>query len=283
MRRARPLLGTIVEIAAEGLPDSSLDRAVDAAFGAVELVHKLMSFHDPDSDLSRLNRRAAIEPVEVHPWTAGVIRRALALFYATDGLFDCAVGTELMRWELLPDHGLAGARSGKLSAVRLVTRNSIVFDAPVAVDLGGIAKGFAVDRAVTMLRRHGVPTALVNAGGDLRGFGQMAYPIHIRDPLDRSVLRFAGSLRNAAIATSSAAETLGIVGNRKVSALVSTTTREPLIDCNAYSVIAATCVVADALTKVLAQLKRTDAPYFARLGATGLITVPAGANPLAAS
>src|SRR5215470_2657618 len=85
MRRARALLGTLVEIAAEGLPDSSLDRAVDAAFSAVELVHKLMSFHDPDSDLSRLNRRAAIEPVEVHPWTARVIRRALALFHATDG------------------------------------------------------------------------------------------------------------------------------------------------------------------------------------------------------
>jgi len=74
-----------VEIAAEGLPDSSLDRAVNAAFSAVELVHRLMSFHDPDSDLSRLNRRAAIEPVEVHPWTAGVIRRALALFHATSG------------------------------------------------------------------------------------------------------------------------------------------------------------------------------------------------------
>jgi thiamine biosynthesis lipoprotein len=282
MRRARPLLGTLVEIATEGLPDSSLDRAVNAAFSAVELVHKLMSFHDPDSDLSRLNRRAAIEPVEVHPWTAGVIRRALALFHATNGLFDCAIGAELLRWGLLPDHGLAGARSGKLSAVRLVSKNGIVFDAPVAIDLGGIAKGFAVDRAVAALRRHGVSTAVVNAGGDLRGCGQMAHPIHIRDPLDPSVLRYVGSLRNGAIATSSAAETLGVVRNRKVSALVSATTREPLIDCNAYSVIAPTCVVADALTKVLAQVKRTDTPCFARLGATGLITIPAGANRLAA-
>ncbi len=277
MRRARPLLGTVVEIAAEGLPDSSLDRAVNAAFSAVELVHRLMSFHDPESDLSWLNRRAAIEPVEVHPWTAGVIRRALALFHATDGLFDCAIGAELLRWELLPDHGLAGARSGKLSAVRFMSKHRIMFDAPVAIDLGGIAKGFAVDRAVAVLRRHGVPTAVVNAGGDLRGFGQTAHPIHIRDPLDPSVIRHAGSLRNGAIATSSATETLAVVSKRKVSALVSATTREPLTDCNAYSVIAATCVVADALTKVLAQVKRTDTPCFQRLGATGLITIPAGA------
>jgi thiamine biosynthesis lipoprotein len=116
----------------------------------------------------------------------------------------------------------------------------------------------------------------------LRGCGQTAHPIHIRDPLDPSVLRYVGSLRNGAIATSSAAETLGVVRNRKVSALVSATTREPLIDCNTYSVIAPTCVVADALTKVLAQVKRTDTPCFARLGATGLITIPAGANRLAA-
>jgi FAD:protein FMN transferase len=279
MRRARPVLGTLVEIAAEGSPGPSLDRAINAAFGAVELVHRLMSFHDPESDLSRLNQRAAIEPVEVHPWTARVIRRALALFHATDGLFDCAIGAELLRWELLPDHGLAGARSGKLSAVRFISKDRIMVDAPVAIDLGGIAKGFAVDRAIAVLRRHGVATAVVNAGGDLRGFGQTAHPIHIRDPLDPAVLRHAGSLRNGAIATSSAAETLTIVRNRKVSALVSATTREPLTDCNAYSVIAATCVVADALTKVLAQVKRTDAPCLARLGATGLITRPAGGNP----
>src|SRR5258706_11734895 len=160
MRRARPLLGTLVEIAAEGLPDSSLDHAANAAFSAVELVHKLMSFHDPDSDLSRLNRRAAIEPVEVHPWTAGVIRRALALFHATDGLFDCAIGAELMRWELLPDHGLAGARSGKLSAVCLVSNDSILFDPPVAIYLGGIPKGLTADRSGAVLGRPGVPTAL---------------------------------------------------------------------------------------------------------------------------
>ena len=68
MTRARPLLGTCVEIAAEGLPESELDRAVNAAFDVVEFVERLMSFHDPRSDLSRLNRLAAIEPVEVHPW-----------------------------------------------------------------------------------------------------------------------------------------------------------------------------------------------------------------------
>jgi len=271
-----------VEIAVEGLPDSALDRAVNAAFSAVELVQRLMSFHDPDSDLSSLNRHAAIETVEVHPWTARVIRRALAFFHATDGLFDCAIGSELMCWELLPDHGFGAAQSGRLSAVRFVSDNRIVFDAPIVIDLGGIAKGFAVDRAIAVLRRHGVRTAVVNAGGDLRVFGHEPYPIYIRDPLDPSVIRQAGLLRNGAIATSSAMETLKVLSGAKVSALVSAATREPLIDHNAYSVIAATCVVADALTKVLAQVRKSDAPCLRRLGATGLITIPAIAQPIAA-
>jgi thiamine biosynthesis lipoprotein len=270
-----------VEIAAEGLPRPALDRAVDAAFDAVELVQQLISFHDPDSDLSRLNRRAATEPVEIHPWTARVIARAVALFHATGGLFDCAVGAELLRWDLLPDHGLTGVQPGQSSAIRFVSRNRIAFQAPIAIDLGGIAKGFAVDRAVAVLRRHGVRSAVVNAGGDLRVLGP-AQPVHIRNPLDPAILRPAGLLSNGAIATSSAAETLRIVRGTKVSALVCAGTREPLIDHNAYSVVAPTCTVADALTKVLAQARQTDIPCFQRFGATGLITIPAGADPLAA-
>lgn len=294
MRRARPLLGTFVEITAEppayppptpsltlpgsrgregwGEGGSALDRAVNAAFAAVELVQRLMSFHDPASDLSRLNRRAAIEPVEVHPWTARVIGRALALFHATDGLFDCAIGAELLRWKLLPDHDFALIRPGRSSAIRFVSKNHIAFDAPIAIDLGGIAKGFAVDRAVAALRRHSVRRGVVNAGGDLRVFGPEARPIHIRDPRDPRVIRHMGWLRNGAIATSSAAETLKVVDGREVSALVSAATHEPLVDRSAYSVVAATCVVADALTKVLAQVKSTDFSCFRRLGAIGLIT-----------
>jgi FAD:protein FMN transferase len=281
MTRARPLLGTFVEVTAEGLPPPALGRAVDAAFEAVALVQRLMSFHDPDSDLSRLNRRAAIEAVEVHPWTARVIGRALTLFHATGGLFDCAVGAELMRWDLLPDHGFVNVRPGRSSAIRFVSPNRIAFEATLVLDLGGIAKGFAVDRAIAMLRRHGVRSAIVNAGGDLRVLGP-ARPVYVRDPLDAAVLRPAGALGNGAIATSSAAETLKVVRGMKVSALVCPEMRAPLLDCNAYSVVAPTCTVADALTKVLAQVKRTDMPCFQRLGATGFITGPAGADPLAA-
>ncbi len=272
MRRARPLLGTYVEIEAVGLAEAALERAIGAAFDAVGLVQRLMSFRDPDSDLSALNRRAAREPVRAHPWTARVLRCALSMFQETDGLFDCAVGYELARWGLLPSDGSSHVRHGSLSAVRALPDNQFVFAAPVALDFGGIAKGFAVDRAIAALRRHGVREASVNAGGDMRVIGRDARPIHIRHPTDPARLSLAGLLQNGAIATSSAAQTLQSVSGREVSALVASRTRAPIVELDAYSVVAPSCMIADALTKVLAQTKQTDSPYLRRFGATGLIT-----------
>lgn len=282
MRRARPLLGTFVEIeaqgsAGDGIAEDAPEQAVSAAFAAVALVHRLMSFHESDSDLSRLNRRALSEPVAVHPWTATVLRRARALFHATDGLFDCAVGHDLARLGLLPADGLGPAEAGNFSAVEFLPGNRVTFTARIALDLGGIAKGFAVDRAIAVLRAHGVREALVNAGGDMRVMGRTAQPIYIRHPIEPAQLLLAGSLQNGAIATSSPAATLSLVAGRTASALIAAPTRTPIVQRASYSVVAPTCVVADALTKVLAQVGRTDAPYFERFGASAII-IPASAT-----
>lgn len=277
MRRARPLLGTFIEIEAEGLPDPRLETAINAAFDAVELVQRLMSFHDPASELSALNRRAVFEPVTVHPWTAKVLRWALSIYCATHGLFDCAVGHELLRWRMLPDHGFDTVTTGNLSAVCVLPGDRIAYSSKIAVDLGGIAKGFAVDRAIATLRRHGVRIATVNAGGDLRVIGPEARPIYLRDPVDPARIAFAGFLQNGAIATTSAAATLKTFRGCEVSALVSKT-RTPVTDRANYSVIAGTCLVADALTKVLAQVKRADSADFSRFGAKAFVAAQCDAE-----
>ena len=262
MRRARPLLGTYVEIEAVGLAEPALARAVDAAFGAIARVHRLMSFHDGDSDVSRLNRYAAFEQVTIDRWTAKALKKARVLFEATDGLFDCTVGHELMRSGRLPSQGLRHVESGSFSAVELMSDNCVRFSAPIAIDLAGIAKGFAVDRAIATLRAHGVREALVNAGGDMRVIGKTARTIHIRCPgLDGRVVQ-AGLLRNAAIATSEAAATVMKWRGRPA----------PPDAANAYSVVASTCLLADALTKVLVQTQDVHAGYFARFGAIAFVT-----------
>ncbi len=266
MRRARPLLGTIVEIEAAGLSEPPLERAVNAAFEAVARVHKLMSFHDPLSDLARLNRHAPFQPVSVHRWTSKVLQQARMLFDATRGLFDCAVGHELMQRGLLPSEGLAHAKSGSFAAVEHLGGDQFRYSAPISIDLDGIAKGFAVDRATATLRAHGVREALVNAGGDIRVIGPSAQPIYIRCPGSENRVVRAGLLRNAAIATSSALATIVRSDVERPTPVVSNR------DHCAYSVIARTCVLADALTKVLVQLRDPGSALFAALGATAIIT-----------
>ena len=274
MRRMRVLLGTYVTIEAVGCPERLLDRAIEAAFVAVALVHRLMSVHEKDSDLARLNRSASSGPVKVHPWTARTLRQALVIHQATDGLFDCAVGHELARWGLLAGCELDDAESGSLADVELLPSNTVRFARRIGLDFGGIAKGFAVDRAIGTLRRYGVRSAVVNAGGDLRVMGPEPQPIHLRVPADPAVVRLAGVLSNGAIATSSAAATAKTTAGGQVSALVRTRDRTPVLDGDSYSILAPTCMVADALTKALVQTKRTDSPWLARFGATALIIAP---------
>ncbi len=262
MRRARPLLGTIVEIEVEGVAQADAERAIARAFEAVSLVQRLMSFHDAGSDIGRINRAAFRESVVVHPWTARVLRHAAAFHAASNGLFDCAVGFELMRRELLPSKDLDHVCKGDFSAVCLSEDRAVRLTAPVAIDLGGIAKGYAVDRAIASLRAAGVRCASVNAGGDLRVMGEIEQPIHVHVP-GRGLLQ-AGFLRNGAIATSSSIATVGRSGAPKSPGSIT--------DRRAYSVVAPSCIVADALTKLLVQSGEPQHPCFGRFGATAFIS-----------
>ena len=184
VRRARPLLGTLVEITARGGAAPRVAEAVDAAFAAIAAVHRLMSFHDRASDVTRLNRCAARTPVRVHAWTFAVLREAQEVAQASAGLFDVTVASVLTRHRLLP--GTPGApvphRSASFRDIRLLPGLRVRFSRPLLLDLGGIAKGFAVDRAIDCLRAAGVCSGVVNAGGDLRCFGPVPHRVHVRDP-----------------------------------------------------------------------------------------------------
>ena len=115
------------------------------------------------------------------------------------------------------------------------------FRRPVTIDLGGIAKGFAVDRAVDALKKAGAISGIVNAGGDLRVFGDDARAVQIRHPLDPG--RTAGTvrLRNRALATSA---------RYFAPALFDGRTRQALPDETSVTVAAPDCLTADALTKI---------------------------------
>lgn len=192
--RCRPLLGTFVEIISDD------GAAIDAAFAAIEMVHLLMSAHDQASELSRINRMAHEQSVALHPWTEQVIRRALFWAEASDGAFDPAIGSVMRASGEIPDVGPTPCSEATWRDVEVMC-HTLRFRKPTTLDLGGIAKGFAVDRAVEALKESGSSYGLVNAGGDLRGFGTDSWPVTIVDPLTRRPC-VEIPLSNAALATS---------------------------------------------------------------------------------
>src|ERR1700749_4919310 len=102
IRRCRPLLGTFVEIQAFGINAAELEDAVEAAFMAIAHVQRLMSFHDRESEVSRMNRDAYYKQVRVHPWTWRVLKSALQFSRNTDGIFDVTIAGQLVNWSYLP-------------------------------------------------------------------------------------------------------------------------------------------------------------------------------------
>jgi FAD:protein FMN transferase len=278
-RRARPLLGTFVEITASGAPRADVQAAVERAFQAVADVHRLMSFQEPDSDVSRLNRDASTRPVGVHPWTHAVLTLACELHAASAGLFDIAIADVLQRLGLLPRHDAdrhpVAITRPRNPPVELLPRHRVRFSHPgIRIDLGGIAKGFAVDRAVEILRAGGVPRGVVNAGGDLAAFGNEALTVHIRDP--RHLLRtlLTVEVRNEAIASSGTA--FDRSSDATGMAVIDPRTGRPASTIHGATVRAPSCMVADALTKLVILAGESAAPLLARYGASALFVPGTG-------
>lgn len=276
VRRARPLLGTIVELRASDARRDMLLRGVQAAFRQLERVHALMSFHDPSSELNRLNREAHRRTVAVSSETYAVLALAREIAAASGGLFDVSVAPQLVRWGYLPSFGGAASCRGTTADIELSSGRRVRFARPLLVDLGGIAKGYAVDRAVEALRDAGVVRGVVNAGGDLRVFGPCAETVHVRHPRRPGMLLPLAALRDGAMATSATYFSRRRVRGRQVSPVVHRADGRPCLRAFSASVVAPTCAVADALAKVVLLGGKDAFPMLDTFSASALILTPNG-------
>ncbi len=243
-RRAQPLLGTLVAVALQCESDFEFEHASRAAFDVIGTVHRAMSFHEPLSDVRRIGRAAAGEILSVNPHTWNVLYLARRMEADSGGLFNVAVAPALVQSGLLPSP--KGARipvaRGLMDGLALLTDHRVRVLQPLWVDLGGIAKGYAVDCAVERLQSHGASAGLVNAGGDMRAFGGLRHPVHLR--FSDGLMQVA-CLQNGALASSSNAELSPF--------------ETPHIDprshrsvCSPFTVVvqARSAAVADAMTKI---------------------------------
>lgn len=249
LRRARPLLGTLVDMRIEGLAPARAERAAERAFAEVAAIHRLMSFHAAGSDLDRLHRARRGAWVRVDARTRVVLELALRVAADSQGRFDPTVAAQQVAWGLLPrpigsaaPHPQASWRDIELDGSR-----GVRLLRPLWIDLGGIAKGHAVDRAVEIIVGSGAAQVCVNAGGDLRVAGSRPELVHLR----AAVVEPLVEIGNAAVATSVGARA-GRAGNRHAGPHVDGVSRLAAGRAGeSVSVVAPDCSVADALTKVV--------------------------------
>ena len=271
LRRCRPLLGTLVEVAASGTDAAGLERGINAAFAAIQKVHRLMSFHDPDSDVSRMNRDAFPKSVIVHPWTWKVLETAQQFARESNGVFDIAIARFLANWGYLPRRDYQSDNAATWQDIFLRKKCRIFFRRQLTVDLGGIAKGFAVDRAVAALKATGIKAGIVNAGGDLRVFGAVSQVIHVRHPAEPAFATAAVRLSERAMATSGIYFARRRYRGKYVSPLLDGCIGRSAQEQISVSVAAAECMIADALTKIVFVLRERAAGLLARHRADALI------------
>ena len=263
VRRSQPLLGTFVVISAvgpAGADRAQVNAAISAAFAEIRRIDALMSLHRADSELQRVNATAAAGPVAVSADLFRVLTAAMEIAAATDGGFDITVEPLTQLWGFIwKEYRLP--TPAELAAVlpRVDYRHLELTPATqtvrfkregVRLDLGGIAKGYAVDCALEKLRALGITNAMVRAGGDLRVLGHPpdadAWTVQLEDPA-KTGRRVTIQLRDAAISTSGNYENYFEIAGRRYSHIVDPRTGLPAEGLAACSVIAPTCLESDGL------------------------------------
>jgi thiamine biosynthesis lipoprotein len=259
--RSAGAMGTRVTVSLWTDDEPAAARAAEAVFQEFRRVDELMTTWREDSDVSRINAAAGGPPVQVSREVILVIQRAQEVARATGGAFDITVGAYRGLWKFdedkdgtIPDPAAVKAR------LPLVNYRDIRIDARrrtvqlrrkgMSITLGGIAKGYAVDRAVDVLRKQGFADFLLQAGGDLYVSGRRAdrrWRVGIRDPRGDEAAPFAiAEIENQTFSTSGDYERSVIKDGVRYHHILDPATGHPAMRCRSVTVMARDAFTADA-------------------------------------
>ncbi|MCF6179470.1 MAG: FAD:protein FMN transferase [Geopsychrobacter sp.] len=254
--RTALLMGTLVEIKGVGGDEKNIEKAISDAFSIMRAEEERFSSELETSQISLINRSDV--PVVVDAQVLKVLRLGQKITRQSQGAFDFGMGGLKRLWDfkaltprvptaleiaaVLPQRSLKRVAIDGERVVRLGAR--------VQLDLGGIAKGFAVDRALDVLRSAGLKSASINAGGDiglLGGHGERPWKIGIQHPRKANELLATLELRDRAIVTSGDYERFFMVDGLRYHHIFDPQTGMPARGCQSVTVIAAHVAEADSL------------------------------------
>jgi thiamine biosynthesis lipoprotein len=276
-------MGTVAEIRVHGAADpAAAAAAAEAAMAELRAIDRLMAVQRGDSDVTRMNQIAARAAVPVDPRVREVLRVALRMHDLTGGAFDVTVLPVVQAWGFDGSQPhrptgavprIAGSNSVRLDEVAGTVR---FLDPATAVDLGGIAKGYALDRARAILRAAGVSSAYLDLGGQVATLGPAPdgglWRIAIRHPRQPGALLGVVSLGEGSVSTSGDAERFVEDGEGRAGHVIDPRTGRPATRLVVATVVAVSATTADALSTAALVMGGDDfLPLASRLGVEALL------------
>jgi thiamine biosynthesis lipoprotein len=262
-RETRLLLGTAVQIQAIG--KSRTRDVIRKAFDEINRIEKKMGWRNPQSDIARINKSAGRDVLSLDQEMFDFLGLSLDLCYKTEGAFNIAIGPLSRLWnfdgggEIVPDANSIRRRLAYLDFKKILLdkRNHTINipSAEMSLDLGGIGKGYAVDRAVEILKSSGVSSGIVNAGGDMRLFGKKPqnelWHIGIQHPRKNDEVLITFKITDRAVVTSGDYERSFIKDGVRYHHILDPATGYPASECTSVTVIAETAFLADAMATAI--------------------------------
>jgi thiamine biosynthesis lipoprotein len=262
------VMGTFARIVVVARDAETGARCVEAGLAEIRKVDELMSDYKEDSEITRINKRAAQRAVQVSETTYDILQKSLEFSELTDGAFDITVGPLVDLFHKTQEEHLAPTPEQIAQAKEKVGFEKLIMDDKtksirfavdgMRLDLGGIAKGYGVDKAIEAARRDGAIGAMVDIGGDVRCFGKPPegrdhWRIGLQDP-NSAVEGVSGGglvltlkVKNAAVATSGDYQQFVMIEGRRYSHIMNRTTGTSVEGLSSVTIIAENATDADAL------------------------------------
>jgi len=260
LKRAQFLMGTLVELTAVAPSDAIAQASLTAGFQEIRRLENMLSTWIETSELSRVNQAAGLEPVGVSAETFELLRRALEAAEYTEGGFNIAIGPAVQLWNIPEDPRIPSAMELEIAAQYVdyrrihldQTRRTVFLEKPgMRIDIGGIGKGFAAEKAAAVMREIGATGGLVAVAGDFRVFGRRAdgtaWPIGIQHPRKPGKILAMLDAIDEAISTSGDYERYFMKDGVRYHHILDPETLQPARLCRSVTIIAPDATTADAL------------------------------------
>jgi thiamine biosynthesis lipoprotein len=256
-------MGTEFTVVAYGRDAKYLGEVANEVFEEIDRLDAQMSNYKPESEISALNRDGARRAVIVEPALFALIQNSLQYSRETDGAFDITVGPLMRSWGFFRGQGRVPTRAELAKALERISYRHVHLDAEwrevrfdregVELDLGGIAKGYAVDRAVEILRENGVTAALVSSGtSSLYALGappgERGWKVNIRDPFEAGKVGDVVWLKDYSLSASGSYEKFFTLAGKTYAHIMDPRTGRPVENMLSSAVLALRATQSDALS-----------------------------------